>query len=87
LRDRGRLTPGSWADIVVFDPDTVDAGPLRTARDLPAGAPRLITRPVGVQHVLVAGEPVVTDGRATPARPGRLLRSGVDTVTVPARPA
>ena len=87
LRDRGRLTSGSWADVVVFDPDTVDAGPLRTACDLPAGAPRLITRPVGVHHVLVAGEPVVTEGQATPARPGRLLRSGVDTVTVPARPA
>jgi N-acyl-D-aspartate/D-glutamate deacylase len=86
LRDRGRLTTGSWADVVVFDPDTVDAGPLRTAHDLPSGAPRLITRPVGVHHVLVAGEPVVVDGHATPARPGRLLRSGVDTVTVPARP-
>ena len=85
LRDRGRLTVGSWADIVVFDPETVDAGPLRTAHDLPSGAPRLITRPVGVHHVLVAGEPVVVEGQATSARPGRLLRSGHDTMTVPAR--
>jgi N-acyl-D-aspartate/D-glutamate deacylase len=85
LRDRGRVAPGTWADIVVFDPATVDAGPLRTVADLPGGAERLVTEPVGVHHVLVAGEPIVLDGGTTDARPGRLLRSGVDTETVHAR--
>ena len=54
--------------MVIFDPDTVDAGPLRTVADLPAGASRLLTEPVGVRHVLVAGEALVSDGRATDRR-------------------
>ena len=46
LRDRGRLTPGSFADIVILDPDVVGAGPLRTVPDLPGpGRPGLLTEP------------------------------------------
>jgi len=85
LRDRGVLRPGAWADMVVFDPATVAAGALRTVRDLPAGAPRLYTEPVGVRHVIVGGEPLVSDGALTTARRGRLLRSGRDSQTVFAR--
>jgi N-acyl-D-aspartate/D-glutamate deacylase len=85
LTDRGRLEVGAWADLVVFDPDTVAAGPLRTATDLPGGATRLVTDPIGVDHVFVAGEAIVTGGRPTAAAPGRVLRSGVDTETVHAR--
>jgi len=85
LRDRGRLTPGSFADIVILDPDVVGAGPLRTVADLPAGASRLLTEPLGIHRVLVAGEELVSEGTVTAARPGRLLRSGRDTDTVPAR--
>jgi N-acyl-D-aspartate/D-glutamate deacylase len=87
IRHRGRVEEGYWADLVVFDPETVGAGPLRTVRDLPAGAPRLKTESTGVHSVLVAGEAVVEDGKLTGATPGRLLRSGRDTDTVPARPA
>jgi len=87
LTGRGRIEPGAWADLVIFDPATVGAGPLRTAHDLPAGASRLLTEPEGVHEVLVAGETLVTGGRATPARPGRVLRSGRDSETVYARSA
>ena len=65
LAGRGRIEPGAWADLVVFDPETVGAGPLRSATDLPGGAARLLTEPDGVHHVLVAGEAIVTDGRPT----------------------
>ncbi len=85
IRHRGRIAEGWWADLTVLDPDRVGAGPLRTVRDLPAGAPRLKTESTGVHHVLVAGEGLVEDGRITEATPGRLLRSGRDTDTVTAR--
>jgi N-acyl-D-aspartate/D-glutamate deacylase len=85
LRDRGRIEPGTWADLVVFDPATVDAGPLRTVNDLPAGASRLMTESVGVHHVLVAGQALVEDNKVTGVRAGRLLRSGRDNDTVLAR--
>jgi N-acyl-D-aspartate/D-glutamate deacylase len=86
LKDRGRIHEGAWADIVVFEPDTVAAAPLRTATDLPSGAARLTNGSVGLAHVLVAGGHVVADGELTDELPGRLVRSGRDTETVPARP-
>ena len=81
LRDRGRLVEGAFADIVVFDPDTVATGAITTRFDLPAGAGRLYAEPVGVSHVLVNGAPIVTDSAYTDERPGTLLRAGRDTVT------
>lgn len=87
LKGRGRLVEGAWADIAVFDADTVGSAGLETARDLPAGAPRLTARSTGVRHVLVAGRPVVADGELTGEHPGTLVRSGRDTETVHARSA
>ncbi len=86
LRNRGRLVEGYQADIVVFDESTVSRGRLSTRYDLPAGAGRLYSEPVGIAHVLVNGGRVVTDGRLADdrsgsPRPGRLLRSGRDTRT------
>jgi N-acyl-D-aspartate/D-glutamate deacylase len=78
------VAEGWWADLVVFDPATVGPGPLRTRSDLPAGANRLYAGSDGIAHVLVNGTSVVTDGRLTGAVPGRVLRSGADTRTVPA---
>jgi N-acyl-D-aspartate/D-glutamate deacylase len=82
LRGRGRIEAGAWADIVVLDPATVDAGPPRVATDLPGGSGRLLSSPIGVAHVLVNGVEIVTDGATTGATPGTVLRSGRDTDTV-----
>jgi N-acyl-D-aspartate/D-glutamate deacylase len=67
---------------VVFDPDTVDSGPARLVDDMASGGARLAADSTGLDYVLVAGVDVVTDGTATGARPGRVLRSGTDTETV-----
>jgi len=83
LRDRGRLAEGYHADIVVFDPDTIACGPLHTRNDLPAGAGRLYCEAIGVEHVLVNGQPIIAEGMSTGALPGTVLRSGRDTRTVP----
>jgi N-acyl-D-aspartate/D-glutamate deacylase len=86
LRDRGVLTEGAIADVVVFDPERVDSEPATLVADLPGGSARLTAGSHGVVRVLVNGEAVVVDGQLTDARPGRVLRSGHDTVTVAARP-
>jgi dihydroorotase/N-acyl-D-amino-acid deacylase len=65
LGDRGVLKVGMWADIVVFDPETV--------RDRATFAePHRLAE--GMRWVLVNGVPVVADGKATGALPGRVLR-------------
>ncbi len=62
LDRRGYLREGYFADVCAFDPATVDTGPIRRLRDLPAGGERLTAEePVGVRHVLVNGEPIRKD--------------------------
>lgn len=79
LVDRGYLREGAYADVVVFDPDTVAPGPLRRVRDFPANAERLTAdASVGITHVLVNGTPIRRDGemdqRGVDAHPGDILR-------------
>ena len=67
---RGYLREGDWADVCVFDPQTVGPGPVRRVRDFPANGERLTAEePTGVRHVLVNGTPIRRDGVA--ARLGR----------------
>jgi N-acyl-D-aspartate/D-glutamate deacylase len=82
LRDRGRLTPGTHADIVVLDPETVDAAPAQTAYDLPGDSKRLLAGSIGIEQVFVNGVETVVGGRATGATAGTVLRSGRQTYTV-----
>ena len=69
LKDRGRVEEGLVADLAIFDPDTViDRSSFEDPHQLAGGVP----------HVFVAGEPVVSEGAHTGARPGRVLRRGKD---------
>ncbi len=59
---RGYLREGNFADVCVFDPKSVDPGPTRRLRDLPAGGQRLTAEePKGVRHVLVNGQLIRRD--------------------------
>ena len=64
FEDRGSLRPGAFADVCVFEPDTVGPGKIRRVRDFPAGADRLTAdTPTGIRHVLVNGTPIHRDGK------------------------
>ena len=80
IRERGRLREGHAADVVVFDPDRVGAGPLRRVQDQPAGQDRLLADAHGIDAVIVSGTLVRREGRDVLAPddplPGRLLRGG-----------
>jgi N-acyl-D-amino-acid deacylase len=76
IPDRGRLAPGAWADMILFDPATVGRGEKRRVSDLPAGASRVDTPAVGLHGVWVNGVRVVDEAGpiAECGRPGKLLR-------------
>lgn len=67
LEGRGRIEEGAWADVTVFDPETIID---RSDWDHPNRFA------VGVHHVLVNGVPVLADGEMTGEAPGRVLRKG-----------
>ncbi len=70
LTDRGVLKQGMWADVVVFDPETV--------RDLATfDDPNRLSE--GMEYVLVNGVPVIEGGRMTGALPGKVLRGAGHT--------
>ena len=67
LSDRGVLTEGNIADVVVFDPKTIiDHATYESPHQLSDG----------VRHLYVNGECVIRDGVHTRAYPGRVLRRG-----------
>jgi len=65
LTDRGLLKEGMWADVVIFDPQTVrDRATFENPNQLSEG----------MQFVLVNGVPVIEEGKMTDALPGKALR-------------
>ncbi|MGW0943965.1 N-acyl-D-amino-acid deacylase family protein [Streptomyces sp. NPDC002623] len=85
LRERGRVQEGFHADLVLFDPERIDAGKATLVHDLPGDSPRLDSKAIGVRAVWVNGVAAIRDDVVTGAVPGRVLRSGRDTRTVSTR--
>ncbi len=65
IQKRGWLKPGYYADVVVFDPDSIQDH---------ASFEKPHQYATGVLHVLVNGVQVLKDGEHTGARPGRVVR-------------
>lgn len=82
LRERGRIEEGFHADLVLFDPERIDAGPATLVHDLPGDSPRLDSKAIGIVSVRVNGVETLRDDKVTGAVPGTVLRSGRDTRTV-----
>jgi len=65
LKDRGRLKAGAFADVVVFDPNTIqDHATFEKPHQLSTG----------VSYVIVNGRMAIKDGVATGAATGRVVR-------------
>jgi N-acyl-D-amino-acid deacylase len=65
LKDRGRLRPGAFADVVVFDPNSIqDHATFENSHQLSTG----------VSTVIVNGKLALKDGKATGAATGRVVR-------------
>ena len=83
LRHRGRLAEGWRLTSSSSTPSGSGSAPSALGTTCP-GAPRLYAEADGIEHVLVNGSEVVTEGSFTGSLPGTLLRSGTDTETVTA---
>ena len=77
IRDRGRLAPGAWADLMLFDPDRIARTPNRRVHDLPGGASRLVCGAEGLHGVWINGARVADEGGFGGGAnlPGRLIRA------------
>ena len=65
IRDRGELREGMYADVMLFDPNTIiDKATYEKPHQLA----------VGVKYVFVNGVAVVSDGKVTGAKPGKIVR-------------
>ncbi|HEX3109324.1 MAG TPA: D-aminoacylase [Thermoanaerobaculia bacterium] len=67
LADRGTLARGAFADVVIFDPNTIAAH---------ATYEKPMQYATGVVDVFINGVPVIRDGQHTGAKPGRVVVRG-----------
>lgn len=74
--DRGTLTEGRPADLVVYDYDALRSTPSEIAHDFPGNEWRRVQRAEGYRYIMVNGEVTFRDGVCTQATPGKLLRHG-----------
>lgn len=75
--DRGRIAVGKAADIIAFDPQTVNSSQMaeQILFDLPAGGKRLYSPPTGMAYVMVNGQMLFEGRKHTGAMPGKIINS------------
>jgi N-acyl-D-aspartate/D-glutamate deacylase len=79
LHERGRVSIGQQADLLVIDLDDLDPGPTRRVSDLPAGGDRLVAdQSSGIRHMFVNGRSICASGEwclseSGDALPGEVL--------------
>ncbi|HEV7763281.1 MAG TPA: amidohydrolase family protein, partial [Acidimicrobiales bacterium] len=71
--DRGVITEGAAADLVVYDYDRLEILPDEVVHDYPGGEWRRVQRAQGYRYVVVNGEVTIEDDAPAAARPGRVL--------------
>ncbi|ANI79644.1 N-acyl-D-amino-acid deacylase family protein [Sphingobium sp. EP60837] len=74
--DRGTLRVGGWADIMIFDPETIGPWRKEFIHDLPGGIGRWKALGTGIKATIVNGEPIVLNGELTGAMPGHVVAPG-----------
>ena len=74
LYDRGLVREGLNADLVIFDPDTINQNMPELVNDLPAGAQRLKQTARGISASIVNGEVLLENNIPTGNLPGQLVR-------------
>ena len=77
IDQRGRLVPGQYADMMLFDPDEVAVSQSYRVSDLPGGGSRLNIDGKGIKGVWINGKRVLKDGDLISKNnlPGKVLRS------------
>lgn len=76
IRDRGHLTEGYGADIVIYDLDELEIFPMERLHDFPANDWRLVQKAKGYNYIIVNGEVTFKDGECSNETPGLFLRNG-----------
>jgi len=76
IYDRGMLRPGLAADMVIFDPDTVQPRKQEVVHDFPNNGWRMRVLADGIHYTLTNGEVLLDHGKPTGATSGQVLRNG-----------
>ena len=75
VKDRGRITPGSFADVNVIDMDALTLHQPEFVHDFPNGAGRYVQRASGYDATIVNGNVFMEHGEHTGALAGVTVRS------------
>ena len=74
LQGRGMIREGNFADLAIFDLETISPTMPTLEYDLPGGARRLKQKSVGIKATIVNGEVLMRNNEHTGALPGKLIR-------------